>query len=185
MNKVFLLGTVLCVVATPLRISASAIAGSWLESGLQSVSLVPASMVSVNEPAVKTPVTQGLLNLVMNKLKMSRSQAENSLGGLFQLAKENLSVGEYAQVSAVVPGINAQVALAPELQEDSSILGGLLAQAGSEGKALQGANYMKSILAKQEIPLEQLMPLVELTSGYLKQHGDANVYSLFNQALSI
>lgn len=151
-----------------------------------SSSVMTASIaVPVNEPTIKKPIAQELVNMAMKQLKMTQSQAESSLGGLFQLAKENLSISEYSLVSATVPGIDAQVALVPKLQEDDSILGGLLAQAGSEGKALRGANYMKTILEEKKIPLEQLMPLVELTSRYLKKNGGANVYSLFNQALSI
>ena len=88
-------------------------AGNWLESGLEAVTAVTSSSETVSESTAQKPVTQELVNLAMQQLKLTQPQAENSLGGLFQLAKENLSTSEYSQVSDAVPGIDALVALAP------------------------------------------------------------------------
>ena len=130
-------------------------------------------------------MTQALVDLAMQQLDLTQTQAEHSLGGLFHLAKDNLSSSDFAQVSDAVPGVDALIALAPAMQEENGLLGSLMSQAGDAGKALQGANYMKGILDEYGVPLEQLLPLVELASSYLQQNGNEEVASLFTQALSI
>ena len=130
-------------------------------------------------------MTQALVDLAMQQLDLTQTQAEHSLGGLFHLAKDNLSSSDFAQVSDAVPGVDTLIALAPAMQEENGLLGSLMSQAGDAGKALQGANYMKGILDEYGVPLEQLLPLVELASGYLQQNGSEEIASLFNQALAI
>ncbi len=180
MKTIVSTGVALCLSATLLTPTA-AVASDWLETATS----VATSMTQTAETDTQKPVSQTLVDLTMQQLNLTQTQAEHSLGGLFQLAKENLDAADFAQVSGAVPGVDALVALAPTLQEDDSLLGSLMSQAGDAGKALQGANYMKGILDEYGVPLEQLMPLVELASGYLQQNGNEEIASLFNQALSI
>ena len=175
-------GVAVCLTAIVMAPSA-AVANNWLESATS----VANSLTQSNRTTANTeqPVKQALVDLAMQQLNLTQTQAEHSLGGLFHLAKDNLSSSDFSQVSDAVPGIDALIALAPAMQEDNGLLGSLMSHAGYAGKALQGANYMKGILDEYGVPLEQLLPLVELASSYLQQNGNEEVASLFTQALSI
>jgi len=47
-----------------------------------------------------------LLSMLTSQLNVSEQQASGGAGLLFKLAKEKLSVGEFGQISEVIPGVD-------------------------------------------------------------------------------
>lgn len=75
-----------------------------------------------------------LLQMLTSQLGISESQAEGGAGLLFKLAKENLSSGDFKQVSEVVPGIDSLISTAPESGGVANILGGLASSFGGSNQ---------------------------------------------------
>ncbi|MCG7899883.1 MAG: DUF2780 domain-containing protein [Candidatus Thiodiazotropha lotti] len=100
-----------------------------------------------------------LVQQLISGAGVSQEQAEGGAGLLFGLVKDQLSSGDFSQVTNAVPGIESLIDAAPS--EDSGGLGGLL---GGVASAIGG---------------EQLGNMASLASGFSKLDLDAGMIGKF------
>ncbi|MCG7981347.1 MAG: DUF2780 domain-containing protein [Candidatus Thiodiazotropha lotti] len=100
-----------------------------------------------------------LVQQLVSGAGVSQEQAEGGAGLLFGLVKDQLSSGDFSQVTNAVPGIESLIDAAPS--EDSGGLGGLL---GGVASAIGG---------------EQLGNMASLASGFSKLDLDAGMIGKF------
>ncbi|ODB95006.1 hypothetical protein A3194_19775 [Candidatus Thiodiazotropha endoloripes] len=100
-----------------------------------------------------------LVQQLISGAGVSQEQAEGGAGLLFGLVKDQLSSGDFSQVTNAVPGIESLIDAAPS--EGSGGLGGLL---GGVASAIGG---------------EQLGNMASLASGFSKLDLDAGMIGKF------
>ncbi|RLW52672.1 MAG: hypothetical protein B6D76_14845 [gamma proteobacterium symbiont of Stewartia floridana] len=100
-----------------------------------------------------------LVQQLVSGAGVSQEQAEGGAGLLFGLVKDQLSSGDFSQVSSAIPGIESLIDAAPS--EDSGGLGGLL---GGVASAIGG---------------DQLGNMASLASGFSKLDLDAGMIGKF------
>ncbi|RLW62993.1 MAG: hypothetical protein B6D73_17350 [gamma proteobacterium symbiont of Stewartia floridana] len=100
-----------------------------------------------------------LVQQLVSGAGVSQEQAEGGAGLLFGLVKDQLSSGDFSQVSSAIPGIESLIDAAPA--EDSGGLGGLL---GGVASAIGG---------------DQLGNMASLASGFSKLDLDAGMIGKF------
>jgi hypothetical protein len=100
-----------------------------------------------------------LVQQLVSGAGVNQQQAEGGAGLLFGLVKEQLSSGDFSQVSNAIPGIESLIDAAPS--EDAGGLGGLL---GGVASAIGG---------------EQLGNMASLASGFSKLDLDAGMIGKF------
>ena len=81
-----------------------------------------------------------LTDLLVSQLGVSNQQAMGGAGAIFELAKQNMSVGDFGKVSAAVPGMSGLLAAAPALSGvtggGSGLLGAAAGMMGGQGGSL-------------------------------------------------
>jgi hypothetical protein len=100
-----------------------------------------------------------LVQQLVSGAGVNQQQAEGGAGLLFGLVKEQLSSGDFSQVSNAIPGIESLIDAAPS--EDAGGMGGLL---GGVASAIGG---------------EQLGNMASLASGFSKLDLDAGMIGKF------
>ncbi|MGE3771383.1 MAG: DUF2780 domain-containing protein [Gammaproteobacteria bacterium] len=155
----------------------------------------------------------GLTDLLVGKLGVSQPQAVGGAGSIFQLAKNQMTAGNFAQLSGAVPDMSSYLAAAPALgtAAPTSGTGGALASAAA--KALGGSSALgggSTALGGTGVPggevagvggklatLQQLAPAFEqlgmkqkligkfvpVVVDYVKQQGGASTAQLLSGAL--
>lgn len=129
-----------------------------------------------------------LTDLLVSRLGVTNQQAMGGAGAIFELAKQNMSVTDFGQVSAAVPGMSGMLAAAPALSAATGgggggLLGtaagmmggqgGSLASMASLGGAFQGLG-MNADMASQFLPI---------VLQYVQSQGGLSTMSLLKAAL--
>ena len=111
----------------------------------ETVQAAPAAKTDSTVQAA-TNMAMGLIPQLTQQLGVTDTQAEGGMGALFQVAKSQLSSGEFSELGQGVPGMSTLLAAAPSLASGSgasnltgalSSLGGAAASLGSLGQLTQ------------------------------------------------
>ncbi len=146
----------------------------------------------------------GLTELLVGKLGVSQPQAVGGAGSIFQLAKNQMTAGNFAKLSGVVPGMSKYLAAAPALGT-AAPGAGTGALAGAAAKALGGSSALggtsplggQAAVGGKLATLQQLAPAFEqlgmkqkligkfvpVVVDYVKQQGGASTAQLLSGAL--
>jgi hypothetical protein len=113
---------------------------------------------------------------------VSQSQAEGGAGLLFGLVKEQLSGGEFSQVSSALPGIEN---LIDNAADSGGGLGGLLGGVASAlgGKDLGNLASLASGFSKLDLDAGMIGKFVPIVLSFLQQQGGDGVASLVGRVL--
>lgn len=140
----------------------------------------------------------GLTDLLMSKVGVTQPQAVGGAGSIFQLAKSQMTAGNFAKLSGAVPGmgdyLGAAPALAPAAPSTGSGLAGAAAQAlggssalGGQAAGLSGklATVQQLAPAFDQLGMKQKMvgKFVPVIVDYVKQQGGASTAKLLTGAL--
>ena len=77
-----------------------------------------------------------LIELLTQNLGVEEKQAKGGAGLLFQLAKDQLEDGDFAQIANLVPGIDGLIGEAPEVGGVAGALGSLAGAFGGKAASL-------------------------------------------------
>ncbi|QFU20646.1 DUF2780 domain-containing protein [Shewanella eurypsychrophilus] len=152
----------------------SAVFGLFLVSATLSIPVTAGwfdDLTSKEEVKPQAAQTQNndLVSSVMTQLGLNQSQAEGGLGSLLSLAQSSLNSNEFGSIASAIPGVDALLSAAPELDNESG-MSGLLAKAGDFGSSLQGGAQVYDAFEKLGISKELAAPMIDIVKGYL----DAN-----------
>lgn len=148
----------------PLLLAAGAHAG-LLDAAQRAVG-GGASAATTSAAPVTAPASGDLVSMVSSGLGVTGQQASGGLGALFNFAKGQLSGSDFGQIAGAVPGMDDLLAAAPQTEAPSG--GGLLAQAGKYGKALQGAGQLRDSFQQLGLSSEMIGPFANIAVQYLE-----------------
>lgn len=147
----------------------------------------------------------GLTELLVGKLGVTQPQAVGGAGSIFQLAKKQMTAGNFAKLSGVVPGMSKYLAAAPATST-AATGSGTGAFAGAAAKALGGSSGLDgtsplggqaAVVGGKLATLQQLAPAFEqlgmkqkligkfvpVVVDYVQQQGGASMAQLLSGAL--
>lgn len=126
----------------------------------------------------------GLLEALTSQLGVTSEQASGGAGSLFQMAKSNLSEGDFSQIAEVVPGIEEMMSSAQSSTKESGTVAAVTSMLGKDSSAGSLANLTASFanLGMDSDMISQFMPII---LDYLKSAGGDTVMSLMKGALSL
>ena len=123
----------------------------------------------------------GLADLLSSQLGVTKNQAEGGAGSIFQLAKQNLSVEDFASIAKAVPGIDQMMGAAPKMEGSSSSLGKMSSMMGSN--KLGGMAALTSSFEKLGLSTDMVNKFTPIILDYVKNKGGEHAMSLLKGAL--
>jgi len=129
-------------------------------------------------------LAMGLIPNLTRNLGVSEAQAEGGVGALMQLAKGQLSGGEFSKVSAQLPGMETLLAAAPALSGKSSGgLGGVMGSLGGMSAGIGGLAKVTQQFEALGLSPDMISRFAELIVGYFRG-GEGNTAALLEKGLS-
>ena len=125
----------------------------------------------------------GLTDLLTSRLGVSKNQAEGGAGSIFQLAKQNLSVGDFSTIAKSVPGINQMISAAPKIEKSSGTLSGISSMMGSSSNKLGGLASLTSSFEKLGLTGDMVNKFTPIILEYVKNKGGEHAMTLLKGAL--
>ena len=125
----------------------------------------------------------GLVDLLSSRLGVSKNQAEGGAGSIFQLAKQNLSAGDFSTIAKSVPGIAQMIGSAPKIEKSSGTLGSISSMMGSHSNKLSGAAGLTSSFEKLDLTGDMVGKFTPIILDYVKNKGGEHAMNLLKGAL--
>ncbi|MBW9258583.1 MAG: DUF2780 domain-containing protein [Candidatus Thiodiazotropha sp. (ex. Lucinisca nassula)] len=124
-----------------------------------------------------------LVQQLVSGAGVSQQQAEGGAGLLFGLVKDQLSSGDFSQVTNAVPGIESLIDAAPS--EDSGGLGGLLGGVASAigGDQLGNMASLASGFSKLDLDAGMIGKFVPIVLSFLQSQGGDGLSDLVAKVL--
>ncbi|MCG7955172.1 MAG: DUF2780 domain-containing protein [Candidatus Thiodiazotropha endolucinida] len=124
-----------------------------------------------------------LVQQLVSGAGVSQEQAEGGAGLLFGLVKDQLSSGDFSQVSSAIPGIESLIDAAPS--EDSGGLGGLLGGVASTigGDQLGNMASLASGFSKLDLDAGMIGKFVPIVLSFLQSQGGDGLSDLVAKVL--
>ena len=123
----------------------------------------------------------GLADLLSSQLGVTKNQAEGGAGSIFQLAKQNLSVEDFASIAKAVPGIDQMMGAAPKMDGSSSSLGKMSSMMGSN--KLGGMAALTSSFEKLGLSSDMVNKFTPIILDYVQNKGGEHAMNLLKSAL--
>lgn len=124
-----------------------------------------------------------LIKELVTKLGVQEGQATGGAGLIFKLAQQKLG-GEFAKVAAVVPGIQALTAAAPQPTGAAKVVGGLLgALGGSKVEGLSDLAGLASGFAQLKLDSGMVARFLPIVLEFVKGRGGQEVMSILAKVL--
>ena len=147
-----------------------------------SASHVAAAPKTPQAAAAAAQASPGLIAALSKEIGATPEQAAGAAGALFSVARARLTPGEFSQVSAAVPGMDALLKAAPPAITGSApiVTTGLTGRAASAGGTLGAAAMGFSQLGLKP---DAIGKAVAVLTAFVNQSGGAGVGSLLAGAL--
>ena len=127
-----------------------------------------------------------LIEQLVGNLGIQEEQAKGGAGLLFQLAKDKLGEGDFAQLADCVPGINSLLQAAPA-EADGGMMGALggLASAslGEQGSGIGNLLKLAGSFSKLDLSSDMVGQFVPIILSYVQNQGGDSVKGLLEQVL--
>jgi Protein of unknown function VcgC/VcgE (DUF2780) len=124
-----------------------------------------------------------LVDLLTSRLGVSKNQAEGGAGSIFQLAKQNLSAGDFSTIAKSVPGIDPMISAAPKIEKSSGTLGNISSMMGSKSNKLSGIAGLTSSFEKLGLTGDMVGKFTPIILDYVKNKGGDHAMNLLKGAL--
>ncbi|MDJ0536347.1 MAG: DUF2780 domain-containing protein [Xenococcaceae cyanobacterium MO_207.B15] len=124
-----------------------------------------------------------LIQQLTSNFDVDENQAKGGAGLIFQLAKEQLGDGEFAQVASVIPGIGDLIGAAPQPSSGlAGAIGGLAGAMGGGGKVATLAALAGGFgqLGLNPTMVSQFVPII---LSFVQNQGGDGVKDLLAQVL--
>ncbi|RLB74157.1 MAG: DUF2780 domain-containing protein [Deltaproteobacteria bacterium] len=134
-------------------------------------------------PASASALDMGLVSTLVNKLGVTKSQAQGGSGAIFKTAESRMSKEDYKQLSDEVPEVDTLQKFAPKSKP--SMLGSAAsALGGKTGSSLGGATDLMSSFDSLGMDKDMLGKFTPVIYDYVKENGSEMVMGLLQKALS-
>jgi hypothetical protein len=125
----------------------------------------------------------GLTDLLTSRLGVTKNQAAGGAGSIFQLAKQNLSVGDFSTIAKSVPGIDRMISAAPKIEKRSGALGNISSMMKSSSNKLSGITGLTSSFEKLGLTGDMVSKFTPIMLDYVKNKGGEHAMNLLRGAL--
>jgi hypothetical protein len=126
--------------------------------------------------------TMDLISTLVDKLGISKQQAEGGTGALFQNAKDNLSTEDFSKLAEAVPEATTYLDAAPKAESKKNDLGGALGSTLSAlgGDAAKAGSMLdlKSAFSKLGMDSGTLGKFVPVVLDFVQSEGGQSVMGL-------
>ena len=134
-------------------------------------------------PASASAMDMGLISMLVNKLGVTKSQAQGGSGAIFKTAESRMSKEDYKQLKDEVPEVDTLQKFAPESKP--SMLGSAAsALGGKTGSSLGGTADLLSSFDSLGMDKDMLSKFTPIIYDYVKKNGSEMVMGLLQKALS-
>ena len=153
-------------------------------SGLSIAALLVFSLVLM--PTSASAMGMGLVSTLVNKLGVSKNQAQGGSGAIFNTAKKRMPKEDYSELTKEVPEVDTLQKSAPQTNDSKSSLLGSAASAlgGKTGSSVgDAAGLLESFksLGMDEDMLSKFTPIIY---DYVKENGSEMAMGLLQKALA-
>lgn len=125
-----------------------------------------------------------LVQTLMNQLNISDDQASGGVGLLMNLAKDQLSSGEFDQVKGALPEVEGMMNQAPETGGGlGGMLGGLTSAFGGDAGQLGNLAELASGFSKLDLDTGMIAKFIPIVLSYAQSQGGDMVQGLLSKAL--
>ncbi len=124
-----------------------------------------------------------LVNLLTQKLGVTKEQAEGGAGAILNTAKEKLSDEDFSKVENAVPGMDDLLAAAPKSDALGGMLGGLQSFRGGGTEAVKGMASLPSSFSKLGLSPDMVGKFTPVVLDYVESKVGATVRKILQAAL--
>ncbi len=134
-------------------------------------------------PTSASALDLGLVSTLVNKLGVTKTQAQGGSGAIFKTAESRMSKDDYKQLKDEVPEVETLQKFAPETKP--SMLGSAAsALGGKTGASLGGASDLLSSFDSLGMDKDMLGKFTPIIYDYVKEQGSEMAMNLLQKALS-
>lgn len=136
-------------------------------------------------PASASALDMGLISTLVNKLGVTKSQAQGGSGAIFKTAESRMSKEDYKQLSDEVPEVDTLQKYAPESKGSKSMLGSAASALGGKTDSSLGATAgLMDSFDSLGLDKDMLGKFTPIIYDYVKKNGSEMAMGLLQKALS-
>lgn len=152
---------------------------------LSGLSIMVCLVLSMMLPSSVLALDMNLVSTLINKLGVTKTQAQGGSGAIFKTAESRMSKSDYKQLSDEVPEVDTLQEFAPKSEKKKSLLGSAASMVGGDtGSSLGGAADLMSSFESLGLDKDMLGKFTPVIYDYVKENGSEMVMGLLQKALS-
>jgi hypothetical protein len=124
-----------------------------------------------------------LTELLMQRTGATQAQAQGGAGALFQIAKNKMQAGSFAQLEQAVPGIQGMLGAVPAPSQQGGLAGSLSSIAGASGGTAGNLVSVVSAFQQQGMSPAMVQQFIPVVIDYVKAHGNDALVNTLSAAL--
>ena len=124
-----------------------------------------------------------LIELLTQNLGVEEKQAKGGAGLLFQLAKDQLEDGDFAQIANLVPGIDGLIGEAPEVGGVAGALGGLAGAFGGKAAGLGSLATLAGGFSQLGMNSEMVSQFLPIVLSFVEKQGGDEIKGILAKVL--
>jgi hypothetical protein len=142
-------------------------------------------LVSMLAPSPASAIDMGLVSTLVNKLGVSKSQAQGGSGAIFKTAEKRMPKEDYKQLSSEVPEVDRLQKFAPESKGKTSMIGSAASMLGGKtGSSVSDAAGLASSFESLGLDKDMISKFTPIIYDYVKKNGSEMAMGLLQKALS-
>jgi hypothetical protein len=126
-----------------------------------------------------------LTELLMQRTGATQAQAQGGAGALFQIAKNKMQAGSFAQLEQAVPGIQGMLGAVPAPSQQGGLAGSLSSIAGASGGTAGNLVSVVSAFQQQGMSPAMVQQFIPVVIDYVKAHGNDALVNTLSAALIV
>jgi hypothetical protein len=146
-----------------------------------SITLMIGIMSNVNTSVLAEDL--GLIQLLSSNLGVTEKQATGGAGSIFNVAKQKLSAGDFAQVAKAVPGIDNMMAAAPKSEGVTGMLGGASSLFGGSAASVDKVASLSGSFSQLGMNAGMVNKFTPIILDYVKSKGGEQTMKILQGAL--
>ena len=141
-------------------------------------------VLSLMLPSNASALDMGLVSTLVNKLGVTKTQAQGGSGAIFKTAESRMDKSDYKQLVEAVPEVDTLQKYAPKSEKKSLLGSAASALGGKSGSSVADAAGLVSSFDSLGMDKDMLGKFTPIVYDYVKQNGSEMVMGLLQKALS-
>lgn len=142
------------------------------------------TMLQADETSVTNNANQAdLVQMTMDQLGITQTQAQGGLGSLLSMAKTNMGENSFSPIANSIPNINSLLQAVPEV-DNTSALSTLSNQLGNLSPTAKGGLMVYNAFDQLGLSKGLVDPMMDILEDYLNTDGSKGSSDLLMKALT-